>query len=351
MRISAPFAAVILVGALAACSAPAPAPTTTSDGATSTTAAPQPRLGVDCDELFAPDTVAEFVEAPVTVTSGSDGSPDSWWDVVSRQSGALTCTWSIDADHVALFTTVTPDSAEYFVTDLDSPMANYYERYDEVGDRSVHACAYGQCTFSILVGDHLIEGYANRPELMDELDLLPLIVPVLEELASSVRAAIPGEGDPWTAPDGVLDGWGSGCGDDAPLDELGDLFALPDAYATGTDWGISLSAVLGQVGPSWCTLASEAASVQSYPEVVVVAGGGWAAELWKEQPPVAWYGTTFAATPIEGFDDAYVVSDGERYTLLATIGGSVVSLNSAASSEDEFLGWATGLAEVVRAEG
>lgn len=351
MRILTTLAAVALVGVLAACGAPTPAPTSSFNGTAPTVEGPLARLTVGCDDIFAPDTVSDFVEAPVTVASGDEGSPNSWWDVVSRQSGTLTCTWSIDAERVALFATVVPDSLEYFVSDLDSPMANYYERYDEVGDRSVHACAYGQCTFSILVEDYLIEGYANRPELMDELDLLPLIVPVLDELAESVRQAIPQSREAWAAPDGVLAGWGTGCGDGAPIAQLGDIFGLSDAYATGTDWGISLSAMLAQVGPSWCTLASEQQSAQFYPEIVVVAGGGWAAELWEQEPPTAWYGTAFEPADIEGYDAAYVVADDERHTLLATLGGSVVSLNTAASSDEQFLDWAVRLAEVLRAGG
>lgn len=350
MRILAPVAAVVLVGVLSACSAPAPAPTFSGEGAPGTIDVPLPRLAVGCDDLFAPDTVPEFAGSPVTVVSGDEGSPDSWWDVVSRQSGTLTCTWSIDPDRVTLFATVVPDSAEYFVSDLDSPMSNYYERYNEVGDRSVHACAYGQCTFSILVEDYLIEGYANRPDLMDELDLLPLIEPVLDELVDSVRRAIPDERAPWVVPDRVLAGWGSGCAEDAPVAELGEVFGMTDAYATGTDWGISLSAMLGQVGPSWCTLGSGQATTQLYPEVVVVPGGAWADGLWKEEPPTAWYGTTFEPAEIEGFDTAYVVSDDERYTLLATLGGSVVSLNTSASSEQEFLGWAAGIATLLRSD-
>jgi hypothetical protein len=339
-----------LVGAVlgfAACAPPTPVPTAPSPtGGPVAIEAPLPRLSLTCEDLLTADAVAAFANAAVPLKDDGTGTPDSWWDVVYRQSGTLSCAWGVDRDQMTLSLFVVPDSAQYFYSNLDSGFSTYYERYNEVGDRSVHSCAYGQCSFSIVVGDYLIGGYANRPDLMDELDLLPLIVPVLTEVVAVVEDAIPAERGAWVAPDGVLRGWGWGCGEGAPVAELARIFGMTDVYATGTDWGGLTAAIFAQVDPSWCTLASEQGG-NRFPEVVIVEGGAWAATEWEAEPPTSWDGTTWESIELEGVGTAYLFEVGGRYDLVFAHRGSVVSVSVEAPTRGEFLGWASEVAELL----
>jgi hypothetical protein len=350
MRIRNSLLAFAIAGAvlgLAACAAPTPVPTATpTTEVPSVIEAPLPRLPLTCDDLLSPESVAAFANAEVPLADDGTGTPRSWWDVVYRQSGTLACVWGVDREHVALSVFVVPDSEQYFHSNVDSGFATYYERYNEVGDRSVHSCAYGQCSFSVVVGDYLIGGYANRSDLMDELDLLPLIVPVLTEVVAEVEAAIPAERDAWGAPDGVLRGWGWGCDEDAPVTELADIFGMTDVYATGTDWDGVTAAIFAQVEPSWCTLSSEQGG-SGFPEVVIIEGGAWVASGWEAEPPTSWGGTPWAPIELEGVGAAYMFEVGGRYDLVFAHLGSVVSVSVEASTREEFLGWAAEVAELV----
>jgi hypothetical protein len=344
-------AVVTLAVTLSGCGSATPTPSVSSTATAAAVEPPLPRLPISCDELAAPATVAGLAGESVPLLWGETDSPDSWLEVAQRQAGMLTCGWGADRDSLTLSVDVMPDAGRFFTGYIDSVFPSYYERYDAVGDRSVHRCAYGQCSFSILVGDYLIGGYANRPDLMDELDLEPLILPVLEDVAVSVAEAIPDERPAWTAPESALPGWGWGCQGEAPIAELGAIVGLPDPYPTGSDWeDPAFSAMLAAVAPSWCTLASEDAPAR-YVDLVLIEGGGWVGEAWQIDPPTQWYGPPYEAMALEGLGVAYLGEEGGYYSILFALEGSFVSFGASAASRDEFLGWSQQVAELVASRG
>lgn len=334
---------LVISGCGSATPVPSAAPTETSV----TIEPPLPRLPITCLDLVAPATVAGWAGEAVPLIADQGDTPDSWSEVVERQSGMQTCGWGEGRESVSLSANVVPDAASFFSGYVDSVFPSYYEHYDAVGDHSVHRCAYGACSFNILVGDYLIGGYALRPDLMDELDLEPLILPVLHELADSVARAIPDERPAWVAPESALAGWGWGCGDEAPIAELGAIVGLTDAYATGTDWeDPTFSAMLEAVAPSWCTLASEG-SPGRYLHVVVAKGGGWVANQWQDEPPTQWYGQPTEPISLDGIGTAYLEEDTGQYNIQFTLTGSYVSFGSDATSREEFLSWAVQVADLL----
>ena len=222
-----------------------------------------------------------------------------------------------------------------------------------MGDDSVHACAYGQCSFEILIGEYLVTGWANRFELMDELYLEPIMLPVLEEIADSVRRAIPSERPRWVAPEVALDGWGHGCDERAPIDELGAIVGIPNPYSTGSDWGLAQGAIFDLTKPSWCTLASEDA-FDSYLQIVVLEGGGWVESVWATNPPTTVQEVGLGAyepISVDGWETAYFQADagGGYYTLLGVLHGSLISFSTGAESREQFLDWSQQVAELLLA--
>ncbi|GHF15584.1 hypothetical protein [Pseudolysinimonas yzui] len=340
---------VALTVTISGCGPATPTPTVSPTATSVAVEAPLPRLPITCDDLVAPATVAGLAGESAPLLWSENDSPDSWVEVAQRQAGMLTCGWGADRERVALSVGVMPDAGRFFTGYIDSVFPSYYERYDAVGDRSVHRCAYGQCSFSILVGDYLIGGYANRPDLMDELDLEPLMLPVLEDVAGSVAEAIPHERPAWAAPESALPGWGWACGDEAPIAELGAIAGLPDPNPTGTDWeDPTFSAMVDAVAPSWCTLTS-AGAPERYLSLVVVEGGGWVTEEWQIDPPTQWYETPREAIALEGLGTAYLGEDGGYYDILFALEGSFVSFGAGAASRDEFLDWSTQVAQLLAA--
>jgi hypothetical protein len=337
---------VAITLAVSGCGVATPAPSASPTEMPTTVEPPLPQLPITCGDLVTPATVAGLAGKAVPLIADQGDTPDSWWEVVERQSGMLTCGWGEGRDFVTLSVNVVPDATSFFTGYVASILPSYYERYDAVGDRSVHRCAYGACSFNILVGDYLIGGYALRPELMDELDLEPLMLPVLQELADSVAAAIPEERAVWVAPESALAGWGWGC-DEAPIADLGAIVGLTDAYETGTDWeDPTFSAMLDAVAPSWCTLASEG-SPDRYLHLVVVKGGGWVADEWQAEPPTQWYGQPTEPISLDGIGAAYLEEDTGQYNILFTLKGSFVSFGSDATSREEFLDWTVQVAELL----
>jgi len=345
------FAGVVaLAVTLSGCGPATPTPTLSPTATSAAVEAPLPRLPITCDELVPPATVAGLAGESVPLLWDETDSPDSWVEVGQRQAGMLTCGWGADRDRVALSVDVMPDAGRFFTGYIDSVFPSYYERY-AVGDRSVHRCAYGQCSFAILVGEYLIGGFANRDDLMDELDLEPLMLTVLEALADSVGEAIPDERPAWAAPESALPGWGWGCGDEAPIAELGAIVGLPDPYLTGTDWeDPTFSAMLDAVAPSWCTLTSESAPGR-YTGLILIEGGGWVADEWQVDPPTQWYGPPYEAIALDGLGSAYLGEEGGYYNIQFALEGSFVSFGASAASRDEFLGWSAQVAELLAARG
>src|SRR5215207_8017395 len=132
---------VVAALAVSGCGAPTPtpAPTTTSTETPSSLEAPLSRLPLGCDELLNPSTVDGFVGEPVSLLA--DGtSANSWWDVVWRHAGGIRCEWGRDRDNLALSVSVVPNARSAFEENLNWTWPSYYERYDAVGDRSVHSC-------------------------------------------------------------------------------------------------------------------------------------------------------------------------------------------------------------------
>ena len=346
--------AVLVVGivVLAGCGVPTPVPTgspSPSGPAPLTVEAPELRLPLTCDEIVAPATMSAFAGVEVPILQETDRVPGGWYEVMARQVGAVNCAWGPTRDGQVLSVAIVPDGADDFADHLGSIYPTAYERFDAVGDRSVHSCAYGQCSFDILIGDFWVDGFANRPDLTDELDLEPVFLPVLAEIAASVEAAIPQGRPAWSAPDGVLPGWGLFCPDDGVIAEIGEALGRPGLVPTGTDWeGTAITALrLGQ--PSWCTLY-DGADPDWFTTVVVIEGGAWAADLWSTSPPELWGGGTVVPVEVDAVGTVFLLPGSPgHYDAMFALDGSLVSFGVTAGSEEEFVAAVADVVELLRA--
>lgn len=353
MRIRTRHVLGLLAGVLvvSGCAAPDPAPTPDPTETPAARSIPEPRLPLTCDELVSPATVAGFAGADVPVLREAVDVPQTWLDVVGRQFGAVSCVWAADRDQTSLSVLIAPDSADYFIGGGVGMAPGYYERYDVVGDRSVHSCPYGQCTFEIVVDGHLITGHAMRPDIMDEIVLEPMILSVLEEMVESVAAASAERRPAWTSPPDVLPTWGFGCENEAAIAELAALNGVSDPFTTGTDWESgSFTAMVRSVAPTWCTVVSES-SPASF-SLSLVEGGGWVFDVWSTDPPAQWDGGIYRALEVDGVGLVYLGDEGVdpvAFDAYFELDGSLVSFGREAATEEEFLSLLPGVADILLA--
>ncbi len=272
-------------------------------------------------------------------------------DVELREAGAVECVWGGEARigtfyEVGLAFVAFPDAEPDYVAHVLPVIDTQYTIVDTLGDGSRYSCAYGQCSFDLLVDGVWVGGFLTAPGFLDDAALEGMLEPILGDVVVALRAVAADVGRPWTVPDDVVTSWGD-CDDESLIvDGLREVFDKPDLYPTGEESTPIESAVQARVESSLCTLWADDLTLVI--EARLVPGGSWAlAEMIAARPEDPYLG---AYAPV-AFEDAgtslIACSDGVGCSGLFAIGGSLVEVRSLPADRDAFIEQLGSLPQVI----
>jgi hypothetical protein len=305
-------AVVTVIALLSGCGTPAPLPSPTSSETGSVRPVdlerPYPDLPLTCEQL-APSTTAALLGGPIPLVYGPETAVRGVADVTALQAGVLTCEWRESWDLPNILINVSPDGATKYDETRSYAFDDGYTVFDTVGDRSHYYCGYGSCVVNVLVSGFFLSGVVGRPDLMDELDLAPLVETWLREGAEAIRRAA-AEARTWSLPSGSYPGWGA-CHEAEPLlDGLRSVFGRSDLIASGGEGGFSPYEVRGT--SIYCALIPPN-SENSVVVLYLVQGGSWA---WDE------IASSPATSEIGAFERVRLASGSEALISVNEYGGS-----------------------------
>ncbi len=319
MRLIVAAAAVVLL--LAGCSAasePTPTPTAsaTRSPAPEPQGAPEPRLPVDCPDLFSEDGASLVLGTSVSLKVG-DAAVRNPGFAQERQVGTLTCIWGGESmtnnswDTSIQLRVLSDADADFDrgVWSVDDGAIVYPE-----GELSEYLCSdagtwtsYPMCRANVLLDGYWAQAIVTFAH-GDSGVAREAAEVAMRGIVDTIRAVIGNAGEPrpvWVAPDDSL--VGAACdGRPAVVDEstLGDV----------------LEFVARDRAPyRWCEW-SEGVTV------AILAGGSWAIdglEAYGDRP--YWSVPPFSAVSVAGAEAALAACELEC-VLVAAVGGSLVSI-------------------------
>lgn len=295
-----------------------------------------PVFDIACDAAAPAGTLAGFLGSEPGLNWDGSGDPQSLDQAAHQQAGALTCQWnySVDAGPYIGFTALPNAASEFGVWVGEATLVpNAYQHVDEFGDRSLHSCGYGYCAADVLVDDVWINVSGADYAAMDELDIEPQFIAVVDAVVASIERASDERRPSWTLPAGVLGGDG---GLELPGDELGAAVGLSGGYCGGGgDWGGVLALAYYRTSPVSCSVVSDVDQQVPGVYVEILPGGAWTVQEWMSRPPAHQYGGDYALVEDAELGPVFIVQTGwPSAAALFALDGSLVRVERDGASAD-----------------
>jgi hypothetical protein len=344
--LSAAFAAILAMTALAGCTAaelaPTATPTASSEPSIEQIVTPGIRIPTTCAQLADVSVFEGWFETAAYVRTDEKSALTGVYDVAYREAGALSCWWSSAStgfEGSRVNVTLLPDAEAGFQQQENDEVSNPYLKQDTAGDESSYSCgSYGNnwsCSASMLVGGVWADVWilVDTSGPLDESVASQRMQSLLVRMSAILRNAQP-EGSPWKIPVEAFDGaplcdpavavpWLQGVGVVAPA-------------GTGSDFGYQQAFVRDVARLEECGwLDDNGGSVGV--STVTVPGGAWIFESEALLSSV-WNVLVLAEkVDIEGLDDARLGCDVGGCVGVVSVGGSAVSVTAYGLNREQFV--------------